>query len=461
MARVARTAAQMWLYPMVEYQRSLLTPFSVWAAGAANALVNPCGPLACVSGARCFAAGYELLYRLSKTVEKPGFGIREIEPEGRKIPVAEQLVLAKPFCHLLRFAPQPEPAAISAWRTKTRPVVLVCAPLAGHHAVLLREMVETLLLNHEVYITDWRDARNVPVADGPFHLDDYVSYIQTFIRDIGAENLHVLAVCQATVPTLAAISLLASEREPTPRSLILIGGPLDARCGANAVNRFAASQPLRWFRETMIHSVPDHYPGAGREVYPGFLQRAGLVAMHPGRLASSHWDYCLDMVQGDLKRAEAHQRSCEEYSAVLDMAAEYYLETVQTVFQEFRLARGNWCVRGLPVRPQDIRTTALLTIEGELDDVSGPGQTHAAQDLCAGIAVRDKRGFTMHQCDHYDLFSGPRWQTDVYPIVRSLISQYDESHQSIMNKRGRATLRGNPDPVPRSRIRRARHAQNP
>ncbi|MGA7817196.1 polyhydroxyalkanoate depolymerase, partial [Caballeronia sp.] len=382
------------------------------------------------------------------------------------IKVVEKLVLAKPFCQLLRFAPQPEPADMSVWRTQkrpARPVVLVCAPLAGHHAVLLREMVETLLLNHEVYITDWRDARNVPVADGPFHLDDYVSYIQAFIRHIGAEKLHVISVCQATVPTLAAISLLASELEPTPRSLILMGGPLDARNGANAVNLFAASQPLRWFRETLIHSVPDHYPGAGREVYPGFLQHAGLVVMHPGRIASSHWDYCLDTVRGDLKGAEAHQRSCAEYSAVLDMAAEYYLDTVQTVFQEFRLARGRWYVRGLPVRPQDIRTTALLTIEGALDDVSGRGQTHAAQDLCAGIAASDKRGFTMPRCGHYDLFSGPCWQTDIYPIVRDLIDQYDASHGPTINTSStsrRATLRGTPESVPRSKVRRARHAQN-
>ena len=179
------------------------------------------------------------------------------------------------------------------------------------------------------------------------------------------------------------------------------------------------------------------------------------------RLASSHWDYCLDMVQGDFKRAEAHQRTCEEYGAVLDMAAEYYLETVQTVFQEFRLARGNWCVRGLPVRPQDIRTTALLTIEGELDDVSGSGQTHAAQDLCAGIAVRDKRGFTMRQCDHYDLFSGPHWQAGVYPIVRELIDQYDEFQGPTVSAGRRAMLRGNPDRAPRRRGRRARHAPNP
>ena len=456
----------MWLYPMVECQRSLLTPFSMWAAGAANSLANPCAPLAYASGARCFAAGYELLHRLSKTYEKPGFAIREIKLEGRKIPVVEQIVLAKPFCQLLHFAPQREPADVSGWRAQkrpARPVVLVCAPLAGHHAVLLREMVETLLLNHDVYITDWRDARNVPVADGPFHLDDYVSYMQAFIRHIGAENLHVIAVCQATVPTLAAISLLASEREPTPGSLTLMGGPLDARSGANAVNLFAANQPLQWFRETLIHSVPAHYPGAGREVYPGFLQHAGLVAMHPGRLASSHLEYCLDTVRGDLKGAEAHQRSCEEYSAVLDMAAEYYLDTVQTVFQEFRLARGSWYVRGLPVRPHDIRTTALLTIEGALDDVSGHGQTHAAQDLCAGIAARDKRGFTMPRCGHYDLFSGPCWQTDIYPIVRELIDEYDASRGSTMSTGStsrRDTLRGNPDPVPRSKVRRTRHAQN-
>jgi len=321
-------------------------------------------------------------------------------------------------------------------------------------------MVETLLLNHEVYVTDWSDARDVPPADGPFHLDDYVAHVQEFIHYIGADNLHVLAVCQATVPVLAAISLLASAREPTPKSLILMGGPLDARCSATAVNLFPATQSLQWFQENLIHTVPDHYPGAGRKVYPSFLQQAGLAAMQPDRHASSHWGCYLDMVRGDVKCAEARQRSCQEYGALLDMAAEYYLETVQIVFQEFRLARGNWSVRGQSVRPQDIRTTALLTIEGELDDVSGRGQTQAAQDLCAGIATRHKRHFTARQCGHYDLFSGPHWRTEVYPIVRDLIRQYDLFQWLPMNRDSRATLHVDPDPVRRRRVPRAKHVQN-
>jgi len=448
------------LYPIVETQRSLLNSLAMWAAGATNSFVDPYSPFAYVPGARCFAAGYELLYRLSKTYEKPGFDIREVEQGGRKIPVVEQIVLEKPFCRLLRFAQQVAPAGAVARSRQRRPVVLVCAALAGHHAVLLREMVETLLLNHEVYVTDWSDARDVPVADGPFHLDDYVAHVQEFIRHIGADNLHVIAVCQATVPVLAAISLLASAREPTPKSLILMGGPLDARCSATAVNLLPATQPLQWFQENLIHTVPDNYPGAGRKVYPSFLQQAGLVAMHPERHASSHWDYYLDIVRGDVKSAEAHQRSCNEYGALLDMAAEYYLETVQTVFQEFRLARGNWSVRGQSVRPQDIRTTALLTIEGELDDVSGRGQTQAAQDLCAGIAERHKRHFTARQCGHYDLFSGPHWRTEVYPIVRDLIRQYDLFQWLPMNRDSWATLHVDPDLVRRRKVPRAKHAQN-
>jgi len=200
--------------------------------------------------------------------------------------------------------------------------------------------------------------------------------------------------------------------------------------------------------------VPDNYPGAGRKVYPSFLQQAGLVAMHPERHASSHWDYYLDIVRGDVKSAEAHQRSCNEYGALLDMAAEYYLETVQTVF------RGNWSVRGQSVRPQDIRTTALLTIEGELDDVSGRGQTQAAQDLCAGIAERHKRHFTARQCGHYDLFSGPHWRTEVYPIVRDLIRQYDLFQWLPMNRDSWATLHVDPDLVRRRKVPRAKHAQN-
>lgn len=411
------------LYQFVEYQRALLKPMTVWAAEATHAFVDPDSPFNHLPGAPYFAAGYELLYRLGKADEKPEFDIKAVEQEGRTIPVVEQVILERPFCRLLRFAHDTVATRGVAGQAQ-RPAVLVCAPLAGHHAVLLREVVETLLPDHEVYVTDWIDARRVPVADGPFHLDDYVAQVEAFIRHIGAEHLHVVAICQATVPALAAISLLASAGEPTPQSLVLMGGPIDARRSPTAVDNLAARRPLAWFQQNLIHAVPDPYPGAGRKVYPSFLQYAALVAAHPGRLVGSHRDYYLDFIRGDVERAAGHRRVCDEYNAVLDMAAEFYLDTIQIVFHEFRLARGTWSVRGQPVRPQDIHTTALLTIEGELDDISGRGQTQAAHDLCQGISARHKRHVTARQCGHYDLFSGPHWRTEIYPIVRDLIRQY-------------------------------------
>lgn len=410
------------LNPFMEYQRALLHPLTMWAAGAAHALGNPNSPFAGLPGAPYFAAGYEFLYRLGEAYEQPAFNITAVEHEGRAIPVVEQLVLEAPFCRVLRFAAEAaDDGGVAGHRD--RPAVLLCAPLAGHHAVMLREIVLTLLPEHEVYVTDWIDARRVPLSNGPFDLDENVALIQACIRLIGTERLHVLAICQATVPALAAISLLASAGEPTPQSLILVAGPIDARRSPTAVSRLAAQRPLAWFQQNLIHPVPDHFPGAGRKVYPSFLQYAGLVAAQPDRLVASHWDYYLDLIWGDTARAEAGRRACDAYNAVLDMAAEFYLDTVQIVFQEFRLALGNWRVRGEPVRPQDIRTTALLTIEGELDNIAGRGQTQAAHVLCQGIASSHKRHITARQCGHYDLFSGPHWRTAIFPVVRNQIRQ--------------------------------------
>jgi poly(3-hydroxybutyrate) depolymerase len=406
------------LYQLVEYQRALLAPFTAWAASAANAFIDPASPFAYVPGASGFAAGYEMLYRLGRTCEKPSFGIiTAIRRDGHVIAVAEQVIVEGPVCRLLRFAP--DMGALDPCTAPTPPV-LVCAPLAGHHAVMLREVVQALLPEHVVYVTDWNDARRVPVAEGPFHLDDQVAHLQAFIRRIGAEPLHVLAICQATVPALAAVSLLASAGEPTPRSLILVGGPVDARRSPTALGRLAARHSLAWFQRNLIYAVPQPYPGAGRKVCPSFLQLAGLAAAQPERLGEAYWDYCLDLVRCDPVRAKEHRRACDAYHAVLDMAAEFYLDTIQLVFQEFQLARGSWQVRGEAVRPQDIRTTALLTIEGEQDEISGRGQTQAAHDLCQGIAACDKRHLTARQCGHYDLFCGPRWCTDVYPRIRDL-----------------------------------------
>ncbi|TAL54837.1 polyhydroxyalkanoate depolymerase [Pandoraea sp.] len=412
------------LYQIHEYQRAWLNPMTAWAEAAAKSFADPASPFALIPGAARVAAGYELLYRLGKAYEKPEFGIRQIEKDGRKCPIIEQTIIEKPFCSLLRFKRYSDDTS-TVRDMKEEPTVLVCAPLSGHHATLLRDTVRTLLQDHKVYITDWNDARMVPVSEGPFHLDDYVAYIQDFIRHIGAENLHVISVCQPTVPVLAAISLMASNDEPTPKTMTMMGGPIDARKCPTSVNSLATNKSFEWFRDNVIYAVPSNYPGAGRMVYPGFLQHAGFVAMNPDRHVTSHWDYYLDLLRGDNDDAEAHRRFYDEYNAVLDMAAEYYLETIRTVFQEFRLAKGTWDVRGERVRPQDITGTALFTIEGELDDISGSGQTEAAHDLCTGIPASHRQHFTAPGCGHYGIFSGSRWRTVIYPKIRDFIRAYD------------------------------------
>ncbi len=411
------------LYQLHEFQRSFLNPLTAWAQATAKTFANPLSPLSLVPGATRLAAGYELLYRLGKEYEKPAFDIKSVRSNGRDIPIVEQTVVEKPFCKLVRFkryADDPETIKL----LKDEPVVLVCAPLSGHDATLLRDTVRTLLQDHKVYVTDWVDARMVPVEAGPFHLADYIHYIQEFIRHIGADELHVISVCQPTVPVLAAISLMASAGEKTPKTMIMMGGPIDARKSPTAVNSLATNKSYEWFENNVIYTVPANYPGHGRRVYPGFLQHAGFVAMNPDRHLTSHYDYYLSLVQGDADDAEAHVRFYDEYNAVLDMAAEYYLDTIREVFQEFRLANGNWTVDGELVRPQDIARTALLTIEGELDDISGAGQTAAAHDLCSGIAKTRKHHITAVKCGHYGIFSGRRWREDIYPQLRDFIRKY-------------------------------------
>jgi len=412
------------LYQLHEFQRALLGPLTAWADAASRTYVNPSSPLSYVPGASRIAAGYELLYRLGKDYEKPEFNIREIEKDGHRIPVIEQVIVEKPFCKLVRFKRYADDSEAVA-QLKDEPVVLVCAPLSGHHSTLLRETVRTLLQDHKVYITDWVDARMVNADVGPFHLDDYVAYIESFIRHIGAKNLHVISVCQPTVPVLAAISLMASRGEDTPRTMTMMGGPIDARLSPTAVNSLAMRHSHEWFENNVIYTVPPNYPGHGRHVYPGFLQHTGFVAMNPGRHMNSHYDFYESLLRGDEEDAEAHRVFYNEYNAVLDMAAEYYLDTIKVVFQEFRLAEGTWVINGEPVRPQDISDTALLTIEGEFDDISGAGQTRAAHDLCKGIPEYAKRHMTAAKCGHYGIFSGRRWRNEVYPQLRDFILAHD------------------------------------
>ncbi|MDI3261441.1 polyhydroxyalkanoate depolymerase [Aerosticca soli] len=414
------------LYQIHEWQRSFMGPLSHFAQASARMLGEPGSVFAQWPGSQRLAAGYELLYRLGKAYEKPEFGIHQIDKQGQTVAIVERVAMALPFCQLKRFKRfSDDPATIE--QMKNEPVVLVVAPLSGHHATLLRDTVRTLLRDHKVYITDWVDARMVPVEAGPFHLDDYVDYIQRFIRHLGAERLHVVSVCQPTVPVLAAVSLMAARGETTPRTLTMMGGPIDPRRSPTSVNNLATTQPLDWFRHTVIDTVPANYPGRGRQVYPGFLQHAGFVAMNPGRHLSSHWDFYLNLLRGDEDDAEAHRKFYDEYNAVLDMPAEYYLDTIRIVFQQFLLPRGLWDVAGERVNPAAIKDSALLTVEGELDDISGPGQTEAAHDLCSGIPAERRRNQVVEGAGHYGIFSGRRWRESVYPQVRDFIKAYDQT----------------------------------
>ncbi|MBB3292948.1 polyhydroxyalkanoate depolymerase [Mitsuaria sp. TWR114] len=423
------------LYQLYETQRALLSPFSEFASATAKLYSHPLSPFAHTPLSHRMSAGLDLMHRLAKEYEKPEFEITSVEVDGIDVAVQELVALEKPFCRLLRFKRYTDDPAVLA-KMKAQPTVLVVAPLSGHHSTLLRDTVKQLLKDHKVYITDWTDARMVPLEAGPFHLDDYIYYVQDFIRHVG-EDCHVISVCQPTVPVLAAISLMASKGETTPRSMTMMGGPIDARRSPTAVNNLAMNKSYSWFENNVIYRVPTNFPGAGREVYPGFLQHTGFVAMNPDRHLSSHYDYFLDLVRGDDDSAESHRRFYDEYNAVLDMPAEYYLDTIKTVFQDFALVNGTWDVGGDLVRPQDITQTALLTVEGELDDISGAGQTKAAHELCSGIDAKNQFHYDAIGAGHYGIFSGRRWREKVYPVIRDFIAKYDAAplHQPAAAKR--------------------------
>ena len=418
------------LYQISETQRSLMEPFADFAQAASKLFSNPLSPFNQIPMAQRMSAGYDLLYRLGKDYEKPTFDIPSVEVDGVGVAIHERVELDKPFCELRRFKRfSDDPATLT--KIKNQPVVLVVAPLSGHYATLLRDTVRTMLKDHKVYIPDWKNARLVPLSEGEFHLDDYINYVQEFIRYLQGVygNCHVISVCQPTVPVLAAVSLMASRGETTPLTMTMMGGPIDARRSPTAVNNLAMNRSYEWFENNVIYRVPDNFPGAGRRVYPGFLQHTGFVAMNPDRHATSHYDYFKNLIKGDDASAEAHRKFYDEYNAVLDMDADYYLETIQTVFQEYKLVHGTWDVRSPEgkierVRPQDITTTALFTVEGELDDISGSGQTKAAHDLCTGIVSKEQRHLEAKGAGHYGIFSGRRWRELVYPQVKAFILEH-------------------------------------
>ena len=421
------------LYQIYESQRTLMEPFVDFAQAAAKLYSNSSSPIGKSPFAQRVSAGYSLVYRLGKDYEKPAFDISSVDADGVSLAIHERVEIDKPFCELRRFKRFTDNLNTLA-HLKGQPAVLVVAPLSGHYATLLRDTVKTMLKDHKVYITDWKNARNVPLSEGAFHLDDYVNYVQEFIRHLQAKygNCHVISVCQPTVPVFGAISLMASRGETTPLSMIMMGGPIDARLSATAVNDLATAKPYEWFEKNVIYRVPSNFPGAGRRVYPGFLQHTGFVAMNPDRHATSHYDYFQNLIKGDDASTEAHRKFYDEYNAVLDMDADYYLETIKTVFQEFKLVNGTWEVMSVDgqleaVKPGDITTTAVMTVEGELDDIAGPGQTRAALDLCSSVPESKKLHLDAIGAGHYGIFSGRRWREIVYPAVKAFILEQNAS----------------------------------
>jgi poly(3-hydroxybutyrate) depolymerase len=413
------------VYRLHEIQRALLEPLAEVAGASSQALTDPRNPFSRLPPLRALGASQALFHRLARRYDKQPWAIDEVTAHGTQVSVAEEVVVSEPFCRLIHFARRTHDADV-ARRLQADPRVFVCAPLSGHHSTLLRDTIRTLLQDHDVYVTDWLDARDVPLREGLLHLDDYVHTLMRYIRVLGAGSQHVVAVCQPTVPALAAVSLLAQAGEPTPRSLTLMGGPIDARRSPTEVNRLAAKRPYAWFEKNMIHEVPPPYAGRGRRVYPGFLQLTAFVMMNPANHFKAYLRYWVDSHTGEsgASARELHEQFYDEYNAVLDMDAAYYLETVRTVFQEFALARGTWDVRGERVRPAAIRDTALFTVEGEKDDISGLGQTEAAHGLCTSLPPGKRRHLVAPGCGHYGIFAGSKWREGIYPHVRDFIQAH-------------------------------------
>lgn len=405
------------LYHLHELQHAALAPLRLFAEAVQTVYTHPWMPMSYTSMGRAMAAGAELLERTTRRYPKPGFNLPTTPINGVDVPVREVVVYEKPFCSLLHFQRQTD---------RRDPRVLVVAPMSGHYATLLRGTVETLLPEHDVYITDWIDARDVSLDAGPFTLDDYVDYIRELLHFLGADT-HVLAVCQPSVPVLAAVSLMAEDKDPRqPSSMVLMGGPIDTRISPTKVNKLATDKPLSWFETHVINTVPFVHAGRGRRVYPGFLQLQGFMSLNPERHVGEHINLFHNMVRGDGDSAEKHREFYDEYLAVMDLPAEYYLNTIQKVFIEHQLPEGKFQYRDRLVKPALIEHTALMTIEGEKDDITGIGQTEAAHRLCAGLSDDMRIHHVAPKVGHYGVFNGRRWREEIYPHVRDFIRTHDK-----------------------------------
>jgi poly(3-hydroxybutyrate) depolymerase len=405
------------LYNAYEIQRNFLASASAMATAGVEFLQNPANPFAYFGGGPVMASALDVFAHASAPRGKPVFGFDSTEINGHAMPVVEMIEARKPFGQLKHFVRQGAPEG--------QPKLLIVAPMSGHFATLLRGTVERMLPGHDVYITDWRDARNVPLSDGGFSLDDYIDYLIGWLEHIGP-GAHVLAVCQPSVPSYAALCIMSQQKNPClPRTLSMMGGPIDTRMAPTAVNELAVERPLSWFEQNVVATVPFNYPGAGRRVYPGFMQLAGFMSMNLGNHLMSHWGMFKHLVQGDEESADSTKKFYEEYRSVADMAAEFYLQTVEQVFQKHSLPKGELMHRGMRVDPAAITDVGLLAIEGEKDDISGLGQTQAALDIATSLPDAKKRYYMAKDVGHYGIFNGSKWRNRIAPVLEQWIAEND------------------------------------
>lgn len=410
-------------YQLYEMNHAAVQPYRAFADAVKLFYSNPLNPLTHTTMGRTVAAGAELFERTTRRYGKPSFGLDKTTIDFRKVAVGERIVWSKPFCNLIHFA-RDLPA-----RRKSDPKLLIVAPMSGHYATLLRGTVEAMLPHAEVYITDWTDARMVPVTDGAFDLDDYIDYVIEMLHALGPDT-HVMAVCQPSVPVLAAAAIMEARGDRmAPSTMTLMGGPIDTRRNPTAVNLLAQKKSIDWFREKVIMRAPWPVPGFSREVYPGFLQLSGFMSMNLDRHLMAHKEFFMHLVRNDGDSAEKHREFYDEYLAVMDLTAEFYLQTVDTVFIRHALPKGTMTHRGVPVDPSAIRTVALMTVEGENDDISGLGQTQAAQDLCTNIPPHMRAHYVQPAVGHYGVFNGSRFRSEIAPRIVDFITSYGRENR--------------------------------
>ncbi|TBW41252.1 polyhydroxyalkanoate depolymerase [Siculibacillus lacustris] len=402
-------------YQMYEWNHAALRPLRAFADLGRAGLRNPLNHFGQTALGRSMAASFEVFERTTRRYGKPDFDLPTTVVDGESVAVTAEVVWEKPFCRMLHFAralPEGRPAD---------PRVLLVAPMSGHYATLLRGTVEAMLPAHEVYITDWIDARMVPLTSGGFDLDDYVDYIAEMLRHLGP-GANIVAVCQPSVPVLAAVSLMEEDGDPcSPATMTLMGGPIDTRISPTAVNKVAHGKGIGWFERNVIMKVPFPHPGFLRDVYPGFLQLGGFMSMNLDRHVTAHKDFYQHLIEGDGDSAEKHRDFYDEYLAVMDLTKEFYLQTIETVFLDHKLPEGTMTHRGRPVRPAAIRNCALLTVEGELDDITGMGQTQAAHTLCRNLAPEKQMDWVQPGVGHYGVFNGSKFRRDIQPRLAAFI----------------------------------------